>query len=501
MIIHNPVLPGFYADPSVCRAGGRFYLACSTFELYPGIPIFESEDLVNWTLLGHCLLTPTQARLDGLAASRGIWAPTLRYHEGLFYLCVTNMDRGGNFIITAENPAGPWSEPVYVPMKSIDPCLFFEDGKAWFLTPQTKTAGAVRGVYMAQVDVKTGALLSDEHLLWQGSGGKCLEGPRLYHIGDYYYLLCAEGGTEYGHMVTVARSESLLGPYESCPHNPILTNRDDHDNPLQCAGHGDLVQAPTGDWYMTVHASRWGSKWFSHLGRETCVVPMEFADGWPRQTGGEKRLLTQVDIPLAHTQRTDWGFAFAFDREEFDPGFVWVRNPYRENYRIDTKARSLYLTGGEPLDTLGSPTLLCHRQRSMDCQTQVTVDFAPDGRSEAGLCVYLSGENHYTIGIGGTKERPVLRVHRRMGLLRALVAEQALPASPITLLIDATPTLYSLGYRDEAGTEHLLAQGETKYLSNEVGKLFTGVLLGLYCVSPTGQTARFSQFHCIDRRP
>ena len=210
MQYQNPILPGFHPDPSICRVGDDFYLVTSSFEYFPGLPIYHSRDLVHWEQIGHCLTRDSQVHLvTGAPNCLNIYAPTIRYHDGLFYVIVTNVtgDNHGNFIITAKDPAGEWSDPIALPFPGIDPSLFFdEDGKVYYL-------GTDGGIYLSEMDITTGAAIGETHWLWQGTANNP-EGPHLYKIDGMYYLLLAQGGTELCHMAVLARSESILGPYE-----------------------------------------------------------------------------------------------------------------------------------------------------------------------------------------------------------------------------------------------------------------------------------------------
>lgn len=496
----NPIVPGFYPDPSVCQANGKYYLVCSSFEFYPGIPIFESPDLIHWTQIGHCLTTPAQTKLTNVAPSRGIWAPTIRWHDGLFYVATVNMDGGGNFFVTAPDPRGPWSSPIYVPMKSIDPSLFFEDGRVYFMTPQTKTPGATRGIYMAQIDPRDGHLLTKEHLLWQGSGGKCLEAPHLYHIGDYYYLIAAEGGTEYGHSVTIARSHTLWGPYEGCPNNPIVTNRDDHDNPLQCAGHGDLIQTPDGSWAMVLLASRWGSKWHNHIGRETCLLPLIWEDGWPRATNGGHNLHQVEDASwLTIPQDLPTPYELDLHQKDWQLPFAFLRRKEEGDYEVDPNTNSLILHGRGSLDESWTPTLLGYRQRWLNSMCEVNLAFCPTGAAEAGLTLYLSPQYHVDLAVCIHSGMPQVILRQTVGsCLTAVSAAISLPKGSLTLKIETTPTRYHFYVIDTMQNQLFLGSTETRMLSNELAKLFTGVMFGLYCQDPAQQAkAYFSNFRYI----
>ena len=202
----NPVIPGFNPDPSICRVGNDFYLVTSSFEYFPGLPIYHSKDLINWQQIGHCLTRDSQLPLHKVNASGGLFAPTIRYHDGLFYVMCTNVSAGGNFFCTATDPAGTWSEPIWVEVNGIDPEIFWDDnGKTYFVTQ-----GNIGIVGVTEIDVKTGKVLSPVRLVWGGMGGRFPEAPHFYKKDGYYYLLIGEGGTEYMHSATIGRSRQLF---------------------------------------------------------------------------------------------------------------------------------------------------------------------------------------------------------------------------------------------------------------------------------------------------
>ena len=216
----NPIIPGFYPDPSICRVGEDYYLVTSSFEYFPGVPIFHSRDLIHWRQIGHCLTTATQLPLAQAGSSKGIFAPTLRYHAGRFYMVTTNVSVGKHFYVSTDDPAGQWSEPIWIDQSGIDSSLFFDDDGTVYFT-WTK----LNGIYQAEIAIQTGELKHEPQLIWKGTGGRYPEAPHLYKINGSYYLMIAEGGTEYGHMETIARAESPWGSFQPCPHNPILTHR------------------------------------------------------------------------------------------------------------------------------------------------------------------------------------------------------------------------------------------------------------------------------------
>ncbi len=254
--VKNPVLRGFYPDPSICRIGKDFYLVNSSFAYFPGIPIFHSRDLAHWEQLGNVLNRPSQLPLEGDEISRGIFAPTLRFHEDTFYLITTNIDQGGNFVVKADTPQGPWSEPYYLGAQAqgIDPSLFFdEDGTCYYVGTRPNQNGVKQNgdweIWIQELDLKQMKLVGKSRCIWKGFARHVIwpEGPHIYKKDGFYYLIYAEGGTGYEHSVMVARSKSLQKSFEGCPRNPVLTHRHLGKNyPVTCVGHGDLFDDENG---------------------------------------------------------------------------------------------------------------------------------------------------------------------------------------------------------------------------------------------------------------
>lgn len=289
----DPVLPGFRPDPSVCRVGADYYLVTSSFEWFPGLPVFHSRDLVNWRRIGSALDRPSQLDLDGCEPSRGLFAPTIRHHDGVFHLVCTLMDGPGHFVVTATDPAGPWSEPHWLDGEGFDPSLFFDDGpddgdghgdgegngdgRAWFTAARVVDEAAGRTeIWMREYLPQERRLTGPEHVLWSGShlGARWSEAPHLYRIDGTYLLLTAEGGTDVDHSVVAARADRVTGPYEGAPGNPLLPPA---KGPVTCTGHADLVQTPNGEWRAVLLGVRPGSA----LGRETFLSRTTWDDGWP----------------------------------------------------------------------------------------------------------------------------------------------------------------------------------------------------------------------------
>ncbi|MGW0706956.1 glycoside hydrolase family 43 protein [Streptomyces sp. NPDC002643] len=478
----NPVIPGFHPDPSVCQVGEDYYVVCSSFEYFPGVPVFHSRDLVHWTQIGNALDRPEQLRLPlDSRSSGGIYAPTLRHHDGRFWLIVTNVSGDGNLLFTATDAAGPWSDPIRLPgVHGIDPDLAWDDdGTCWC---------TVAGVSQVPIDPHTGRTLGAPRRLWSGSAGaKAPEAPHLYRIGDWWYLLIAEGGTERCHGVSIARSRTPGGPFEPCPGNPILTHRGT-DHPVQNTGHADLVRGPDGSWWMVLLGVRpgGGSPGWHVLGRETFLVPVEWVDGWP--VVGELSLTMPAPPwplrPGAVVPGRD-----DFDADELAP--CWISPRRRVPEDCGTTKRPGWLTlracGGSLDDA--DVTFAGRRQQHLSCRVRALVDVA---EGSGGLAVRLDERHHYDIEAGSG----AVRVRARVGDLSTVVATRPTPPGPVVLCIEsaAVPTVddprtgpdtVSLGVEEEDGTFVPLASLDGRYLSTEVAGGFTGRVLGMYAATGT----------------
>lgn len=489
---HNPVLPGFHPDPSVVRVGDWFYLVNSSFEFFPGVPIHRSRDLVHWEPLGSVLTRESQLPLQDAGPSGGIFAPTIRYHAGTFYMITTNVSHGGSFFVTAKDPAGPWSEPVWlhVPGGGIDPSLFFDDDGKVYLT----STGSAPGIYASQIDVALGKLLTQPRIVWKGTGGRYPEGPHLYKIAGRYYLMISEGGTEYGHMVTIARASSPWGPFEACPRNPILTHRDTPlSQPIQATGHADLVQDEEGNWWMVFLGIRpQGGYYWHHLGRETFLAPVRWdAQGWPVVNEGKPIALDMQVRGLPAAPMPAPPVRDDFDAPTLGRAWSFLRNPVEYNY--STTERPGWLTmhpGTLSLDseTAVSPTFVARRQQDLSARIATRVDFHPrnDG-DEAGLVIYRSPHARYELGVRRHGETREVFVRQTVGGHVSTVTAWALiemsNPGPLVLQIDAEPTRYrfSFGFPSRVyGAQAPLGEAETRLLATEVTGGFTGTVVGLY---------------------
>lgn len=486
----NPVIAGMHPDPSVCRVGGDYYLACSSFEYFPGVPILHSRDLVHWQQLGNALDRTSQLSLPATTpSSGGIYAPTLRHHNDRFWLITTNMaPGGGTMVFTATDPAGPWSEPVRVPgVAGFDPDLAWDDqGRCWC---------TYAGIYQVRIDPETGDTLDQPRQLWSGTPGvQAPEAPHLYRIGDYWYLLIAEGGTERGHGVSIARGPAPDGPFEPCPANPILSHRST-DRPIQNTGHADLVEATDGSWWMVLLGVRpqGGTPGWHVLGRETFLAPVTWVDGWP-VVGEVARGMVAPPWPPMTLPTVPVRDDFGSDR--LHPVWVSVRSRPAERWSVTDRPGWLTLHADGTASDDPGVTLVGRRQQHLSCRVRTLVD-AAQGRG--GIAIRLDEQHHYEIEAGEGQVRVVARI----GSVLATVATRPAPAGPIRLRVDVLaspreewhprmgPDVLHLGVEAAHGAWDVLAELDGRYLSTEVAGGFTGRIVGMYAASGT---VRFDWF-------
>ena len=482
----NPVISGSYPDPSICRVGDDYFMVHSTFEYFPGVPVFHSKDLVHWRQIGYCLTRKSQLNLDKVRASGGIYAPTIRYHDGTFYMITTCVDCGGNFYVTTKDPAGPWSEPIWIKDGGgIDPSLFFDDdGTVYYHRQQGGRNGCTA---QSTINLKTGKLEGELKEIWRGTGGIWPEGPHLYKINGKYYLMISEGGTSYGHMVTVARSDSPWGPFESNPNNPILTHRELNGNPIRAVGHADLVETPDG-WWLVCLAIRPKGGLYHHIGRETFLAPVAFEDGWPvvNKIGTIDSVMPAPKLPQ-HTwpklpPRDD------FDTDKLAMQWNFLRNPYEDDYSLTARPGYLRLNGSAVMfNDQDSPAFVGRRQTDFDCTASTLLEYEPkNDNEEAGLVVRAFDRFFYTIGV-------TIRNGERQVFLKKVVREEIIEpieyadvqAGPVLLSVKASPLTYEFSFQSSTGERKVLGTALTKDLSVEVigferGMCFTGAYFGMY---------------------
>jgi xylan 1,4-beta-xylosidase len=475
----NPVIPGFYPDPSICRVDKEYYLVNSSFEYFPGVPLFRSGDLVNWEQIGYCLTRESQLSLKKTKSSDGIFAPTIRYNDGRFYLITTNWPEQGNFFVHTDDINGEWSDPVFIKQGGIDPSLFFDEGNVYMMSTGDG------GIQQSLIDIRTGKSVSKPKIIWSGTGGRFAEGPHMYKIKGWYYLMIAEGGTEYGHMETIARSMSPWGPFEACPFNPILTHRDRGRHSIQSTGHADLVEAHDGSWWMVFLGVRpVGYPPCHHIGRETFLAPVKWnAEGWP-VVGNNGTVETVMNTSLhkkksiiRNTERDD------FESSCLDMSWNFIRKDDPSCWSLTERPGHLRLCGSKiDLDDItGSPAFVGRRQTAFDMTASAMLEFDPKlEKEEAGMTLRMNDRHHYEIAVTRTGGKKMIFVRRRIGDMTAITAKEKLDTKKVCLIVKADKDDYSFYYKTSGGKIKFLATAKTRYISTEVAGGFMGVMIGLY---------------------
>lgn len=499
----NPVIPGYHPDPSVCRVGNDFYLVNSSFQYFPGVPVYHSTDMVNWELIGNALDRQSQLPLKGASSWLGIYAPTIRYHDGTYYMITTNVGNGGNFMVTAKDPRGPWSEPLWLEQQGIDPSLWFENGKCYMVSNPDNT------ITLCQIDPKTGKQLTPSKALWQGTGGRYPEGPHIYKKDGWYYLLISEGGTELAHRLTIARSRRIEGPYEANPANPLLTHCSmaGQGSQIQGTGHGDFVQGPDGRWWIVFLAYRNFGGSYHHLGRETFLAPVEWKPGqWPVVNGGQPvDTLMQVRLsaatPLAQTTQQPRHIRTTFESGKLGPEWVYIQNPDSSKYRyVDGKLR--LIASANNLSKNDVPTFVGRRQESAVFTAETKVEFFESmTKDEAGISLYQIHDGHVDFCIAQGKENPTVCLNVRVKSIDYVKKTATLPRSRCWLRVRSDGLMYYFEYSTDGQRYREFDRLDCSLLSTEVVGGFTGVVMGLYAsMNPSyvGTGNSYADFYYFD---
>ncbi|GAB3514448.1 glycoside hydrolase family 43 protein [Pseudoxanthomonas daejeonensis] len=519
----NPVLKGFYPDPSVVRVGADYYMVNSTFGWFPGIPVFHSRDLVNWTQIGNAIDRVDQLDFGKHDLVNGVFAPAIEHHDGLFYIANTCFPScGGNFVITARDPAGPWSDPVWLPdlAGGIDPSLFFDDdGRAWIVNNDLPEGGKERypghrAIWLQEFDAKALRTLGPRRVLLDGGvvpaeKPEYVEGPHLFKTDGWYYLTAAEGGTGEMHQQVVLRSREVTGPYVAWSENPVLTQRDlprDRPLPITSAGHADFVQTQDGDWWAVFLGNRPypppGSRGsagshYVNTGRETFLMPVHWEDGWPRITAAGQRIPWVLDAPALPAGQapvpTSGAFAIrvGFEGRQLPLDWITVRNPRESWYRLDGGALHLQARA-VGLGERDNPSFLARRQQHQGALASTAVRFVPqrDGDT-AGLAAFQNEDFWYLLAVTRENGMPMVVLDRRDGRRKdqprtgTRLASAPLPAAavdqPLYLRIRARGAEYDFEYATVEGQWQSLARdADGTLLSTSVAGGFTGAVFGLY---------------------
>ncbi|MCD8510025.1 MAG: glycoside hydrolase family 43 protein [Bacillus sp. (in: Bacteria)] len=502
----NPILPGFYPDPSICRVGEDYYLVTSSFAYFPGVPIFHSKDLVNWKQIGHVLDRPSQLPLEGQEQSRGIFAPTIRHNDGVFYMITTNVEDGGNFLVTATDPAGPWSDPYYLDAPGIDPSLFFDDdGKVYYHgtrpAPEGEKYSGNWEVWLQELDLKTMKLVGESIGLWRGALRDVIwpEGPHIYKVDGNYYLMISEAGTGHHHAVSVARSETLTGPYVGNPGNPILTHRHfGRDFPLVNVGHCDLVETQNGEWWAVGLASRIYGGYYRNLGRETFLLPVIWEDGWPIMSPGTGKLEMSYPRPnLPETKPFIQPACDHFNREKLDLTWNVIRTPKEAFYSLTERPGYLTLPARpEKITELGIPSFVGRRQQHINFSASTLMDFSPTkDREAAGIVLQQNHKFNFQFVYTNSNGENVIRLVKCTDGKEEVLHELSVNSMPLYLKVEAYGQDYSFYYGVTEGDYlPVLENVDGRILSTDVAGGFIGAVIGLYATSNGNSSTNKAQF-------
>jgi xylan 1,4-beta-xylosidase len=509
---NNPVLAGFYPDPSAIRVGDDYYLVTSSFSYFPGVPIFHSRDLMHWTQIGHVLDRPSQLPVKGRQISEGIFAPTIRHHGGTFYMITTCGSCGGNFIVTASNPAGHWSEPLWLPeVDGIDPSLFFDDdGRAYVInngppigTPRYE---GHRALWVQEYDPAMRRMTGPRTMVLDGGVDTTrnpiwIEAPHIFRHDGHYYLIAAEGGTADQHSEVVLRSDAVLGPWTAGPANPILTQRhlDVARQAVSSTGHADFIQTPKGEWWAVFLGARPYGPDLYNTGRETFLLPVSWHDGWPTIDGAEGPMAFTHAAPVAPAEPppaipTSGNFTV---REQFDGGalppyWTFIRAPGTSWY--DLTSRRGWLTihpRPDDLNGRGTPSFIGRRQQHTVAAASTALRFSPMAAGDrAGLAAFQNETHNYCLCIALENGRRVVHLERSAtepGAPAIVLASAPLAARPdetVYLKVDARGGRYDFSYARRPGAWRSLARDvDGTFLSTRVAGGFVGTMLGPYARS------------------
>ncbi len=507
----NPILKGFNPDPSILRVGDDYYIATSTFEWFPGVQIHHSTDLIHWVLITHPLERVSQLNMIGEQSSCGIWAPCLSYEGGIYYLIYTDVKAfvgmfkdTHNYMVTATDIKGPWSEPIYLNSSGFDPSLFHDiNGKKYLLnmvmdyrTWNTKFGG----ILLQEYSPEKKALVGEPINIFKGTQIGFTEGPHLYYHDGYYYLMTAEGGTGYEHAVTIARSKSIEGPYEVDPHNPLLTSRHTPLNPIQKAGHASLVQGHNGRWYLAHLCGRpVGGERLCILGRETALEEVVWRDGWLRMANGGRAPSEFVEIEGIEDQSIDKQYLMeGFDEPSWSIHLQSLRVPLEERASLTERPGYLRLYGKESFTSCHQQTLLAHRQQSFNVEVTTKLDFQPKNfQTMAGLVYYYNNLSYYYVYI--TEEEGTGRV---LSMISCILGKGSQPIGMGISLPDTGEVYLRLTTNKETAyfsysldKENYIRIGNDldatvlsdDYYASTGHIMFTGAFIGICCQDLSGQ--------------
>ena len=475
----NPIIPGYYPDPSICKGKDGYYLVNSSFEYLPGVPLFYSRNLIDWKQIGYCLHKSSQIDILDSKCSGGVFAPTIRYYHDVYYMITTNITKG-NFFVTSQNPESGWSQPIFLEprIEGIDPSLYFEDGHAYVQLASFKE----QGILQFEINTITGELMGEAKLISKGCGGRDVEAPHMYKIHGIYYLMCAEGGTRDGHMVTIQKSESLWGPFVSCPNNPILTNRDQARQVLQGVGHGDLIEDEVGEWWMVCHGYR-PVRHKHILGRETLLLPVVWKKQWPVIWKGyaetnivcTRVIEREVSELSGYCNFMDECLPIEFNSVRAFPNCCCSLNERLGYLRLIGNKASL--SDEKPFAMIG------RRQQHIQFESYVSFDLSMLNKGECGLSIYMDTRHHIELVIMPQQNGYAIFVKKQVGEIIVKSNFILVNEHSICLGIKGSQETYEFYYGLDERDLQLVDWTYTSHVSTEVADSpFTGVYIGMYAI-------------------
>jgi len=502
MKIHNPILSGFHPDPSICRVNDDYYIVTSSFAYYPGLPIFHSKDLTSWKQIGYAMDRSSQLNLDGAGISRGLFAPAIKYHEGIFYISCTLVDKGGNFIITTKDVAGGWSDPYWFPeIDGIDPSLFFnDDGKVYIVynsvAPNNEPLyEGHRTIRLREIDLAAMELKGQEMLLVNGGvkiefGPVWIEAPHIFKKDGWYYLICAEGGTYDYHSEAVFRSRAVDGPYVAADINPILTQRHldpNRKDPVTTAGHASFVETPEGEWYAVFLACRPYEDDHYNTGRETFLLPVTWKDGWPIINYGHDEIKYDA---------IDVSYRDEFNTKELDLRWMFLRTVHRQWWSIGDGVLSMDVRP-ETCSGNGNPSFIAHRQQNLSCSAVSSMTFKAYASNEkAGLVIFQNEDHYYFICKSVNDGQPVVQLYKNETEL--IASAGLMNDDELQLKIVADRAYYSFYYSASNEWKLLKENMDAKYLSTKTAGGFVGCVFAMYATSLGNESNNIAQFNWFE---
>jgi len=524
----NPIIPGFNPDPSICRVGKDFYLATSSFEYFPGVPIYHSTDLVNWEMIGHVLQRASQLNLDSAECSGGIYAPTIRYNQGTFYMVTTLVGKGGgNFIVTAQNIKGPWSDPHWFKnAPGIDPSLFFDDDGKVYMSgnekPEIKAWPGHNNIWIQELDLQKWQLIGEKRILVNGADFynkgtsldqnnpaflAAIEGAHLYKKDGMYYPVFSHGGTGHNHAVSILRGKNITGPFESNPANPIITHRDlSKVYPITATGHADLVNTSEGDWWLVYLGKRPNDGEQFMLGRETFLSPVDWKGEWPvvnpKGKVGRSELV-QVKPDLKGTIRDNNSFKDDFITTSLLPQWIFIRTP-RTAWWSQTEHKSflrIHLRPEKIIEKV-NPSFIGKRMEHFNFSATAKMEFKPQlANEEAGIMIQRDRFYNLRLTLQNENGKNILKVILNNGpaLKDSLIASSVVNSKKLILKVTGVGLVYSFSYSTN-GNDWVVVKDKIDCTSNDFvkGGKWTGSFVGMYASSNGKPSTAFVDFDWFD---